>query len=43
MIQEFYEQWRIGPQEHIHSRPATARFEKDEWGEISPIQNPRSA
>lgn len=38
---DFYQQWSIGPQEHIHSRPATARFEKDEWGEIAPIQNPR--
>jgi len=38
---EFYLTWQKGPQEHIHSRPVTARFEKDEWGEIHPVQNPR--
>merc|ERR1719350_2301906 len=29
---DFHLQWRRGPQAHIHSRPPTARFEKDEWG-----------
>lgn len=38
---DFYFTWRKGPQEHIHSRPTSARFEKDEWGEIHPVQNPR--
>lgn len=38
---EFYLQWRKGPQEHIHSRPNLKRFERDEWGEIHPVQNPR--
>jgi len=38
---EFYLTWQKGPQEHVHSRPVTATFEKDEWGEISPVQNPR--
>merc|ERR1719192_808162 len=34
-------QWRRGPRQHIHSVPNTARFEKDEWGEIYPVQTPR--
>jgi len=38
---EFYEKWRIGPQIHIHSKPTQTKFEKDEWGEIFPVQNPR--
>jgi len=38
---DFYFTWRKGPQEHIHSRVTGARFEKDEWGEIHPVQNPR--
>lgn len=37
----FYQTWEIGPQTHIHSRPNPAKFEKDEWGEIFPVQNPR--
>ena len=40
-LQEYYQQWRQGPREHIHSRPKVANFEKDEWGEIHPVQNPR--
>jgi hypothetical protein len=38
---EYYSTWRQGPREHIHSRPKVASFEKDEWGEIHPVQNPR--
>jgi len=38
---DYHNLWRQGPQEHIHSRPKQARFEKDEWGEIHPVQNPR--
>ena len=38
---EYYTQWSKGPNQHIHSVPNTARFEKDEWGEIYPVQNPR--
>jgi len=38
---DYHNLWRTGPQEHIHSRPTQARFEKDEWGEIYPVQNPR--
>jgi len=38
---EYYKLWRVGPQEHVHSRPNLATFEKDEWGEIYPVQNPR--
>jgi len=38
---DFYQTWRIGPQEHIHSRVSAAKFKKDEWGEIQPVQNPR--
>ena len=38
---DFYQTWKIGPQKHIHSVPNTATFEKDEWGEIHPVQNPR--
>jgi len=38
---EFYLSWRVGPKEHIHSRPVEQRFERDEWGEIQPVQNPR--
>ena len=38
---DFYQTWKIGPQQHIHSVPRTATFEKDEWGEIHPVQNPR--
>jgi len=38
---DYHHQWRKGPQAHIHSRPPTARFEKDEWGEIHPVQTPR--
>ena len=41
LLQVYYQQWRQGPREHIHSRPTIARFEKDEWGEIHPVQNPR--
>jgi len=37
----FYKLWSLGPMEHIHSRPKLAKFEKDEWGEIQPVQNPR--
>lgn len=37
----FYKTWMIGPQAHIHSHPNPAKFEKDEWGEIFPVQNPR--
>jgi len=37
----YYTQWRIGPQLHIHSKPKLSNFEKDEWGEIHPVQNPR--
>ena len=40
-VQDFYFTWQKGPQEHIHSRVSGARFEKDEWGEIHPVQNPR--
>ena len=40
-LQEYHRQWRQGPREHIHSRPNIANFEKDEWGEIHPVQNPR--
>ena len=39
--QAYYNLWRQGPQHHIHSRPKTHNFEKDEWGEIHPVQNPR--
>jgi len=37
----FYLTWKIGPQEHIHSKPNPANFERDEFGEIAPVQNPR--
>jgi len=37
----FYLTWQQGPSEHIHSRPSGANFEKDEWGEIHAVQNPR--
>jgi len=37
----YYKLWQTGPQEHIHSRPKLVNFEKDEWGEIHPVQNPR--
>jgi len=40
-FKDYYNQWRIGPTEHIHSVPNKATFEKDEWGEIYPVQNPR--
>ena len=39
--QEYYMQWQQGPKLHIHSKPNLANFEKDEWGEIHPVQNPR--
>ena len=38
---DFYQTWKIGPQSHIHSVPKAATYEKDEWGEIHPVQNPR--
>ena len=38
---DYHETWRQGPTEHIHSIPNKATFEKDEWGEIYPVQNPR--
>jgi len=38
---DYYAVWRQGPQQHVHSVPNTATFEKDEWGEIYPVQNPR--
>jgi len=38
---DFYMTWRKGPQEHIHSKVGSAKFKKDEWGEIHPVQNPR--
>jgi len=38
---DFYRTWKKGPQEHIHSKVSSAKFRKDEWGEIHPIQNPR--
>lgn len=37
----FYKTWSKGPQTHIHSHPNPANFEKDEWGEIFPVQNCR--
>jgi len=40
-FKDYYSLWREGPKEHIHSRPPKARFEKDEWGEIYPVQTPR--
>jgi len=40
-FKEYYKLWMEGPKEHIHSKPPQARFEKDEWGEIYPIQTPR--
>jgi len=40
-FKDYHNLWRAGPQEHIHSKPTQARFEKDEWGEIYPVQNPR--
>ena len=40
-FRDYYTQWKMGPTEHIHSVPNTATFEKDEWGEIHPVQNPR--
>ena len=40
-VQNFYMTWKIGPQEHIHSKPNPANFEMDEFGEIAPVQNPR--
>ena len=40
-FKDYHMQWRRGPRQHIHSVPNTARFEKDEWGEIYPVQNPR--
>jgi len=40
-FKDYYCLWREGPKEHIHSRPPQARFEKDEWGEIYPVQTPR--
>jgi len=39
--QEFHKLWEKGPQLHIHSKPNSHRFEKDEFGEIYPVQNPR--
>ena len=38
---DYYQTWRLGPTEHIHSVPNKATYEKDEWGEIYPVQNPR--
>lgn len=38
---DFYRTWSRGPQTHIHSKPNLAKFEKDEWGEIFPVQNPK--
>jgi len=40
-FKDYHNLWRLGPQEHVHSRPKQATFEKDEWGEIYPVQNPR--
>jgi len=40
-FKDYQSLWRQGPQEHIHSKPKQAIFEKDEWGEIYPVQNPR--
>lgn len=40
-FKDYYNLWRLGPTEHIHSKPPQARFEKDEWGEIYPVQTPR--
>ena len=40
-FRDYYKTWKLGPTEHIHSVPNTATFEKDEWGEIHPVQNPR--
>lgn len=40
-FKEYHNLWRQGPQLHIHSRPKQANFEKDEFGEIYPVQNPR--
>ena len=40
-FKDYHQKWMAGPRQHIHSIPNTARFEKDEWGEIYPVQNPR--
>ena len=40
-FKDYHQKWMAGPTQHIHSIPNTARFEKDEWGEIYPVQNPR--
>ena len=40
-FRDYYQTWKRGPTEHIHSVPNTATFEKDEFGEIYPVQNPR--
>jgi len=40
-FKDYINLWRQGPQEHIHSVPKQGRFEKDEWGEVYPVQNPR--
>ena len=38
---EFYKKWEIGPQAYIHDEPAKANFEKDEFGNVRKVQNPR--
>jgi hypothetical protein len=34
----YHRLWSKRPQEFIHIRPRTERFEKDEFGEIQPVQ-----
>lgn len=37
----FYQQWEKGPEEPIHERPTKARFEKNEFGQVVHVQNPK--
>lgn len=38
---KFYKQWEKGPEIPIHYRPTPGRFEKNEFGQIVRIQNPK--
>ena len=38
---KFYQQWEKGPETPIHYRPKPARFEKNEFGQVVRIENPK--
>ena len=38
---EFYKQWEKQPQAFIHEKTVSAKFEKDEFGNVQRVQIPR--